>query len=282
VADTARLKPEKTLAIAIVHSLQEPWLTITLDGQFKTWLKEIPKNVEIIHFHATDNSKRVKYLDKLNEYLRWRAGSKISRVRNLISKILLFSLRNWIPKYSKSSAIDFDSSSNVYRVHCWDMYATMRWKRLAVMKYFLTETNLDFLLITTSSSYLRPEILLKRISELDEEWIYAGPLIEDSRCTFVSGAQTILNRNTAKFIIENRRRIPVELLDDLGLGVFFSKHGILPTSLPTLNISSLNELNLFTRDELLHNHHFRLKAEQNGERQDVAIFHKLKKILETT
>ncbi len=279
--DMVKLKPDKTLLIAVVHSLQEPWLTITLDGQFKTWLKEIPKNVEVIHFHATHNSKWVKYLDSVNEYLRWRAGGRISRVRNLINKALAFPLRNWIPRYSKSFPLGFDSSSSVYRVHCWDMYATMRWKRLAIMRYFLSETTFDFLLMTTSSSYLRPEALLKRISELDESWIYAGPILQDSRTCFVSGAQTILSRNTIEFIIQNKSRIPVELLDDLGLGVFFSKYGILPISLPTLNISSLTELNSYTREQLFHNHHFRLKAVQNGERQDVAIFHKLKKILDT-
>ena len=278
--DMVRLNPEKKLLVAVVHSLQEPWVTITREGQNETWLRNIPNNVDVVHFHSTDNSRKVKCIDKFNEYLRWRAGGRVSRVRNLLNKVLLRPLRRWVPKYSKSSPKSFGQISNVYRVHCWDMYATLRWKRLAVMRYFLHETNFEFLLITSSSSYLRPHILLGKLAELDQDFVYAGPVIGDSRTRFVSGAQTLLNRKTATFIIENRSKIPVELLDDIGLGVFCSEFDIQPTPLSTLNISSLNELDAYSRDELTNYHHFRLKAELNGQRQDVAIFLRLKDVLD--
>lgn len=278
--DMARLMPEKTLLIAVVHSLQEPWITITREGQFKTWLRDDTENVEVVHFHSTNNAQRVKYFDQFSEYLRWRAGGRISRARNVLNKAIMSPLKSWIPKYSKSAPEGFDESSKVYRVHCWDMYATLRWKRLAVMKYFLAETNFDFLLITSSSSYLRPKIFLGSISEFNQEFVYAGPLIGDSRTTFVSGAQTLLNRKTAEFILQNREKIPVELLDDIGLGVFCSKFGITPIQMQTLNINSLDEINSISKEELIRHYHFRLKAESNGERQDVVIFNRLKEILD--
>ena len=278
--DMVRLNPKKKLLVAVVHSLQEPWATIAREGQNETWLKNIPENVVVVHFHSTDNSHKVQHIDKFNEYLRWRAGGRISRVRNLLNKVVLLPLQKWVPKYSKSWPKGLGQIRNVYRIHCWDMYATLRWKRLAVMKYFLQETNFDFLLMTSSSSYLRLQILLEKLSELNQEFVYAGPVIGDSRSSFVSGAQTLLNRRSAAFIIENRSRIPVELLDDIGLGVFCSRFGIEPIPLSTLNISSLNELDSYSREELISYHHFRLKAELNGQRQDVAIFLRLKEILD--
>ena len=278
-------KSEETnekILIAVVHSLQEPWLTITKLGQFQTWIKRVDtEKFRVIHFYATPPNNLTNRLDKLNENLRWRRGGLISRIRNRVGHVLLFPLIYWIPKYGPGSIENINPAPTAIRIKLLDMYATTRWKRLAIIKYFLTETNCDFLLMTTSSSYLRPELLLTKLEKFQKSKIYAGSLIPlSSNSKFCSGAQTVLNRAAATEILRNRTKIPVELLDDLGLGVACAQLGIEANELGTINIDSVDSLKEIPIKFLKENHHFRLKSEKNGTRMDVEIFHELhRKIL---
>lgn len=273
------MKKEKSLLIAIVHSIQEPWLTITKNGQQRTWLSNTSENVSIVHFYAKKASPTISKLDGINEYLRWRAGRRIGQVRNLLSAILLFAMRKWIPRISQSDEQIFGPNVKSFRIHALDMYQTSRWRRLAAIDYFIRETDAEYLLLTTSSSYVQPELLLKKLDALDSEFLYAGTIIDAGSDGFVSGAQTILNRNAAKVLLANRKRIPVSLLDDVGLGRTFRKLCIPMTGLSTMNISTKEELDAIPLSEIKDNHHFRLKSYIGKTRNDVALFTQLHKRL---
>lgn len=262
------------MLIAVVHSLQEPWLTITKMGQFQTWLKRIDgERFTVIHFFASPPSKFTNKVDRFNEDLRWRKGGLVSRIRNHFAHVLLYPWIYWIPKYSPDKMEGILPPPNAIRINLLDMYATTRWKRLAIMKYFLEETNHEYLLMTTSSSYLRPEILLEKIKGINKPKLYAGSLIPLSeKSYFCSGAQTVLNRAASVELIRNRRKIPVELLDDLGLGIACQRLGIETNEIGTLNINSLESLRQTDTSTIKENQHFRLKSEKDGIRMDVEIF----------
>jgi hypothetical protein len=185
---------QKSLLIAVVHSIQEPWLSITKEGQFRTWLSKNYENVSIVHFYAKPANPITRVSDNLNEKLRWRSGRRIGQIRNAFGLATLLFLCRWIPRISSPKENPFGQKSEVFRVHCLDMYLTSRWKRLAVINYFINHHDADYLLLTTSSSYLQPQLLLDRLSKLDDEILYAGPIIGDKQDSFVSGAQTVLNR----------------------------------------------------------------------------------------
>lgn len=265
----------KTLLIAVVHSIQEPWLSITKNGQFETWLKSNYDHVEIQHFFSKPANFFTRKTDHFVEHLRWRGGRRLGQILNIFCAVVLFPLRLWIPRITQVEEEVFDRPAKTFRVHCLDMYVFTRWKRLSVMKHFLSNSNADYLLMTTSSSYLRPHLLLDQLSEIDEEIIYAGPTIVASKDKFVSGAQTVLNRKAAEKFILNKGKIPVHLLDDVGLGRGASLLGIGIENLTTLNISSLTDLRSLTFEDLNQNHHFRLKAQEGPIRRDVEIFHEL-------
>lgn len=269
----------KLLLIAVTHSIQEPWFTITMNGQLKTWLSVEHENTYVQHFYTKPANLLTKKIDELNEFLRWRSGRRVGQARNLVSAILFFNLRKWIPKVSKTKETVFEEGVETFRIHCLDTHQSGRWKRMGVINHFLHHTNADYLLLTTSSSYVQPKILLKHLSEITAEILYAGPVIDPSGESFVSGAQTILNRKAASLLIENRKRIPVSLLDDVGLGRTFRKLGVSPTNLGTLNIASVSELNEKPLEEILEMHHFRLKSQDGKKRNDVAVFNALHKIL---
>jgi hypothetical protein len=272
-------KNQRELLIAVIHSIQEPWLTITKEGQFKTWLNNNYANVSIAHFYAKPANPITRTLDGINERLRWKSGRRIGQLRNAFGFISLFFLRKWIPRISSLSDNPFEHPSTNYRVHCLDMFLTGRWKRLAVIDHFLSNHDADYLLLTTSSSYVQPERLLNRLLEIEDEVVYAGPLIGDENDNFVSGAQTVLNRKAAKLFVQNRGKIPVHLLDDVGLGRTAKKLHIKPIQLRTLNIDSIQKLREISIQELKDNHHFRLKAQVGEKRGDVEIFSELHKLL---
>jgi len=274
-------KSDKKILIELVHSLQEPWLDIVAKGQKLTWLDlEYSSSISIEHFFATPPSLLVKRLDKINEYLRWKAGPRVSRIRNKITRLLLFPWRNWVPKISPTVFPIELKYNKGHRIHLFDMYLTTRWKRLSVIDYFYNHTIYDYLVISTSSSYFQPDLLLERLEAAEEDVTYAGPVLGAGPTNFfVSGAQTIMNRNAAKMVISKRSLIPVELLDDLGLGVFFEKMGVSPINMKTLNLSSLDEFRTIPDSLLRDHHHFRLKAETNGIRKDPEIFLKLHSII---
>lgn len=273
------LQQQKKLLIAVVHSIQEPWLSITKEGQFRTWLDKEYENVSIVHFYAKPANPLTKILDHLNEKLRWRSGRRIGQIRNALGMVTLLFLSRWIPRISSPKKNPFGHPSESFRVHCLDMYLTSRWKRLAVMNYFINHDAADFLLFTTSSSYVQPNLLLGKLSKLNDEILYAGPIIGDAQDSFVSGAQTVLNKKAAKLFLENRGMIPVQLLDDVGLGRTARKLNIKPKHLDTLNIDSLQKLREIDINVLKNIHHFRLKAQDGKNRRDIEIFSELHSLL---
>jgi hypothetical protein len=272
-------KNQKTILIAVTHSLQEPWISIAKEGQFKTWLLEEHANTEVKHFYTKPiNNVSVKIGDA-NEFLRWRSGRRVGQARNLISGIVLSPLKYWVPKVTRTDNDEFHLGVDTFRIQSIDAMQFSRWKRLSVVKYFLENSNADYLLMTTSSSYVQPNLLLRKLARIEETNLYAGPLINPGNDGFVSGAQTVLNRASASMLVKNRMKIPVSLLDDVAIGRTFRKLGVPISELDTMNIGSLNELREIPRELLLNTHHFRLKSQSGKKRNDVEIFEALHQIL---
>lgn len=272
-------KKQPTILIAVTHSFQEPWLSITKEGQLKTWLSEKHENIIVQHFFTQPKNKLTTKIDHANEFLRWRSGRRVGQARNLISGIILFPLRLWVPKVSKSELNLIGDNVETFRIRCFDIMQFSRWKRLSVVKHFLEKSSADYLLMTTSSSYVQPKMLLEKLTTFQEKYLYAGPEINPGNDSFVSGAQTILNRDAARLLLMNKTRIPGSLLDDVAIGRTFRKLNVGITRLETLNIASLNELENVPINVLRGNHHFRLKSQLGQNRNDVMIFEALHEIL---
>ena len=270
---------QETILIAVTHSFQEPWISIAREGQFKTWLSEEYDNIEVKHFYTKPKNNLSIMMGNANEFLRWRAGRRVGQARNLISGIILLPLKNWIPTITKTDPDEFNLGIETFRIHSVDAMQFSRWKRLSVIEYFLENSNADYLLMTTSSSYIQPNLLLTKLAKIEETYLYAGPLINPGNDGFVSGAQTILNRASASILVKNRKKIPVSLLDDVAIGRTFRKLCVSITELETLNIGSLEELRRIPNEILYNTHHFRLKSQSGKNRNDVEIFKALHEIL---
>jgi hypothetical protein len=182
----------------------------------------------------------------------------------------------YIPKSSTSKYLGAPEGVKCIQLKMWDLYSTGRWKQLAIFNCFIKQSSCKYLVILTSAAYLQPEKLRKALSKMAEDVIYAGPLIQkDSIAPFVSGAQIVVNRKFAEICLSNPTLLPGEKLNDLGLAIAADKMGFKPIELPTINLSSIEEVHKISERTIKENYHFRLKSFKLGKRNDVELFLKL-------
>ncbi len=281
LSENSIFKKEKIISnkimVVVLHSEQYPWSSIVRDGQFKTWVNCIDHEfIEIFYCFSKPPRKLIRIIDKINELFRWKLGAVFSSIRNILNKILAKPFQSFVPKISEENFNGAPRGVKRLRVRFPDMYLTCRWRQLAVMQFFLNQQRCEYLLFVTSSTYLNTESLREVIRKLSNEYIYAGPIFGNPKeIQFVSGAHMLFNRKSVEILLRNRKFVPVELLNDLGVGVAFARIGIRPQRMVTKNISDSDQINRIKQEDLETFHHFRLKSFKDGKRNDVRLFHEL-------
>jgi hypothetical protein len=257
---------------ALSHGLYEPWLGILEQGQQKTWLvQDFPDGFELIHFHGTPGGRILQILDRTHEKLRWKNRWIASALR-VLDNILLSPLVAFIPRYERSRILT--DSRVVVHIRFPDTYLTYRWKFLALLKYFLNETDADFLLVTSTASYVQPKLVLEYVRGLPDQNTYVGAEPYQG-ANFVSGSNRIVSREIAKQVLKNRRRWAIGVIEDVALTNLIKSMGNDLITFPIINIGSLDELDSLTDEQLSLSYHFRLKSFQGENRMDATIMKKL-------
>jgi hypothetical protein len=261
-----------SILCAVTHGLYEPWNEILQDGQSRTWLSNsIPENFQVVHFHAPPLSKIGVWLDSRHEALRW-TNRYIANVQRRIDNLLLKPLNGYIPTHKRSDLLCLDQDS--VQINFMDSYLTMKWKDLGTLQYFLSETTSDYLFMTTTSSYIRPNRLLEIVNAFDEKVDYAGAIHYEG-ANFAAGNNRLISRELAQALIHNRQKWDPGTIEDVALGNVVRKLGYKLMRLPHVNISSLQQLRELSDVALLDNYHFRLKFYDGAERGDTLLMHLL-------
>ena len=271
------MKKSKIL-IVVGHGLYEPWINILHEGQRKTWLRwPLPESVKVIHLHGTPLSPFGWKLDRLHEKIRW-TNRWVAMPLAWLDRFLLLPFRWYIPKISRSELLEIEEE--VLHTHFPDSYLNFQWKFLALLKYFLEETDFDFIFATTTSSMIKPFALQRLVSKFNpEENIYAGVKPYEG-ANFAGGNNRLLSRRAANMIIENRWRIDPGTIEDKAMGELFSKLGVQFIELPSLNITDYEGLNSPTlTQDLISNFHIRVKSGTFEEREDVLLMHAIEQRL---
>ena len=269
---------DKKVHCAVLSALYPPWLDIIINGQEKTWISaDLPKNFTVTHYHGVPIPKYLRIIDDLRSKLRF-TNRWLDYILRLFEYILYSPFMAIVPSARISKLVDFKYPS--IQINFPDFYNTTRNKMFGVMKNFLNETSDDFLLITTSSSYIVPSKLMELVDTLSESDVIVGSEpYKDA--TFLSGSNILYSRSLVKRILQNRRAWDPTLLNDLGLGKLLKKMQVDFKSLTLKNISSLEVLQNTSDSELKDFYHFRLKSQQtlgsDKLRNDVSIFHALHK-----
>jgi hypothetical protein len=259
------------ILVAVGHGLYEPWINILHEGQGKTWLRwPLPEGMKVIHFHGTPLSFLGWKLDRLHEKIRW-TNRWVALPLAWFDRIVTLPFKFYIPQIRKSILLNVEQDS--YQVLFPDSYLNFRWKVLSFLEYFVQETDFKYLFFTTTSSMMKPEILLERIFSLPENQpIYAG-VKAYAGANFAAGNCRLLSRSAAILVLQNCRHFDAGYIEDRAMGNLMEKIGIPFIELPSLNISSIEELDR-TSDKTLNSHfHIRVKSGSFKSRNDVEIMH---------
>jgi hypothetical protein len=165
-------------------------------------------------------------------------------------------------------------STPATQINFLDIYATMKWKDLAILDYFLRNSEAPYLFMTTTSSYVRPAKLLSLVSELPNHEVYAGAVAYQG-ANFAAGNNRLFSRDVVKAILLARRELSCGTIEDLALGNLCSKLGFGLYELPKINITSMEELDSLSDLKIESNFHFRLKSGPHEDRKDVEIMKEL-------
>jgi len=265
------------LLCAISHGLYSPWLDILNNGQEKTWLTEvIPDGISILHFHGKPLGKFGQSLDRIHERIRW-TNRYMSLPLSIIDEFFGFPFKKFTPSYSPSQKLATRHAA--LQINSIDAYVTYRWKLLGLFRYFLEETSNNFLLLTTTSSYINLDKLWDFIETLPDTRVYVGSLSYPG-AKFVSGSNRILSRDVVSAVYSNMTSWRIGTIEDLELGrLIKTLLGIDPTTFPIINIETLGQLDNLDSEIFLSNYHFRLKSGNLKNRNDVGIMVALHKKL---
>jgi hypothetical protein len=257
---------------ALSHGLYEPWLSILKDGQEATWLTlNFPSNFQLIHFHGSPGNKLIQWLDRSHEILRWK-NRWLAAFLQIVDTLFFYPLLNYIPRYMNSNLLK--SSRDVIHIKFPDTYVTYRWKFLALLNYFLKETDADFLFVTSTASYVQPKLVLDFVQALPNEQIYAGAEPYPG-AGFISGSNRIISREIAQQVLRSKRKWAVGVIEDVAFTNLVKFNGNELVMFPIVNIASLKELDELTDKQISESYHFRLKSFEGQTRTDVTIMKKL-------
>ena len=261
-----------SILCAITHGLYAPWNEILEDGQSRTWLSNaMPENFQVVHFHAPPLNRVGVWLDSRHEALRW-TNRYIADVQRRIDNLVLKPLNSYMPTYKRSEFLFLDQNS--VQINFMDSYLTMKWKDLGILQYFLSETASDFLFMTTTSSYIRPNKLIEIVNSFDERVDYAGAIHYEG-ANFAAGNNRLISRELAQALIQNRQKWDPGTIEDVALGNLARELGYKLMQLPHMNISSVGQLRKISDVDLINNFHFRLKFYDGTERGDTLLMHLL-------
>jgi hypothetical protein len=267
---------EKSIQVGVLHTTREPWLSIAKFGQLPSWDSQDFNDFNVTYFYAK-TSRIANYLNGLIEELRWNKGRNLSYAISYFLMAFFYPWRGYIPKANFKEEADSGIAARALKVNMPELTCTMRWKKIAFLKYFLEETSSQYVIITNSSSILNFNSIKKSLERRNYTAgnLYAGPIGSAHDCNFISGAFTVLNRNSVKLLLENLKIMPVHVMDDVCFGTAFKKLGVELINIDSLSIDSLSQINNIDAKELSEYGHFRLKSGTSRNRHDIMLMKEL-------
>lgn len=263
---------EVKVLCAISHGYYKPWIDIAFKGQERTWLAdEIPDNFEVLHFHATPLNLVGRFLDRIHERIRW-TNRYIGIFLKAFDTVITYPFLSWEPGVSQSKLMIMRHHS--IHVKSPDSYLTFRWKSRAMMKYALEKYDFDFLFMTTTSSYIRPQTLMGICEGLPRTSFYGGAKAYEG-ATFAAGSNRFLSRDVVQRIVENKRCYLPQIIEDVSLSRAVYDLGVELVFLPHLDIDSMKYLDSLSDGELSSHYHLRVKSGALQSRNDVSLMLRL-------
>lgn len=255
--------------IVIGQVLADPWLSISLNGQFPTWIPVAEGlGLQVRHSHGRRPGRALQSADRTHEWLRWHGAG-----RTVIPRLDSWAGKRFLNNIPTASVTEFCGTGGVaWAQDLHDVYALQRWKILGSLTQALKE-EFDLVYFTTASSYVRPDRLLQVIESLPRTGLYAGTPHVDAGTgiRFASGANRILSRDVVELVVSNRLDYRNDVMEDVGLGNLIIRAGIPLVELPSINVGSFEVLRSLGESDIERNFHFRMTSGTRRERLDTEL-----------
>lgn len=230
--------PTPRIAILIADS-QEPFFK-----EIKDLMSEIQfssnSGLQIDVFYALGNDK-YWIRTEIAARSEWMRYSKAWPLKYISDYLMLKRHRKVLPQVFRSGRqliIDIPEGLNYLSI-----------KMLASFKY-LADLNYDYIFRTTLSSYINKNVLCEFIQSWPpEEPLYGGSLVEFNEHPFISGAATLLNKESIRLLLENQNKMNFARIDDVEFGRIFEPL-VKPQRIQHLNIDSVEKLKTYSLSEL--------------------------------
>ncbi len=264
------------ILILVGHALYEPWESILYKGQLQTWAKREELNIK--HCHAIPVSPLIRKIDSWFWNLKW--NKTFGKIAIIIEMILKAPLRVFQGNLHETKLIKSNHEALVLKIP--DLDFLMNYKSFA----FLTGTlkyQYDFVVVTTSSSYLNVTLLEKELSKITPRNLVAGRIIEQNGIKFASGSFKIFSRDVVQSILTRKKYYSKWRPDDLAYGYLLKdiQPDLKYLSLSSIDTDTADKINSLNKEELNSMIHFRLKSGTQGKRNDIELMRLLHQKLES-
>lgn len=261
---------EPKVLVLVGHALYEPWSSILYEGQLKTWATT--SSNPVVHTFANPVMRPLKALDSLLWKLKW--NTSIGKIATGVEVILKFPFSVFQGKLIEQKLPGSDEKA--FRLDMPDLDLLMNFKSYALITGSL-QYDYDFLVCTTTSSYLNLDNLKNAIKKLPRNGLVAGRILEQGSSKFASGSFRIFSRDVVVEFLNQRSKFSTWRPEDQAFGFLVQESGIdvQYVELSSIDVPSLDLLEEIPNGLLSETIHFRLKSGTLGKRDDISIMHAL-------
>ena len=267
---------EARILLLVGHALYEPWKSILYKGQLETWAKG--QEFQIKHCHALTVSPLLRKIDSWFWNLKW--NESFGKIAIIIEMFIKDPLKIFQGNLKESNLVNSNHESLVLRMP--DLDFLMNFKSFAIITGTL-KFDYDFVVITTTSSYLNLELLKKEISRLPKKNVVAGRILEQNGVKFASGSFRVFSRDVVEKMLIDKKHYSKWRADDLAYGFLLNRKDphIKYLSLPSIDADTVDKINSLSQVDLESVVHFRLKSGTHEKRNDIELMHLLHRRLES-
>jgi len=255
--------------IVVEHGLYSPWREIFLNGQVPTWLSE-KNEIDVVHGYGIPVPKPLQKIDHFLYSIRLNKNRFIANgfvhIERIWKKLLPLSF--WNPRVIDSEPLK--SGQSGWQVQMPDLSILQAHKTLSLIERSLEE-EFDFLVMTTSSSYINTQLLLSKLKDASKKDFVGGRFVNIPESDFPSGSFRIFTKDVAHEIVSNRKKCCHWIPEDVAIGRLFARKKKLFEKLESCDLATLEHLNDLADSELENTVHFRCKAGPHGRRADIPI-----------
>ena len=266
---------ETKILVLVGHALYEPWKTILVNGQLETWANQ--EELQIKHCHALSVSPHLRKIDAWLWDLKW--NQTFGKIVIGFEMIIKAPLRIFEGRLKETKLLNSNHDALVLRIP--DLDFLMNYKSFAILTGSL-KFDYDFVVLTTSSSYINLNLLNKEVSKLPKKNLIAGRIMEQNEIKFASGSFKVFSRDVVETILSRRHAYSKWRPDDLAYGFLLKEEesGINYISLPSVDLDSVDKINSLSENQLNSTIHFRLKSGTHKSRNDVELMRLIHRRLE--